>query len=205
MIYPFIPTPKPFYEKKENPFTFDSLVEELRGVISNFPDKRTGTNLHHSMSDIALSAFSLFFTQNPSFLQFQRDMEKTKGKSNAQSLFQIGSIPSDNHIRNIMDAVKPELIYPVFNQIFDTMNKRGDYDSYRCIKGDLLIALDGTDYHSSKHIHCENCNTTNHRNGTITYFHKAILPVLVAPRNDTVISLEPEFITPQDGLSQAGL
>jgi hypothetical protein len=95
MSYPFIPTPKPFYEKKENPFTFDSLVEELRHVICNFPDKRTGKNIHYNMRDIALSAFSLFFTQNPSFLQFQRDMEKTKGKSNAQSLFQIDEILID--------------------------------------------------------------------------------------------------------------
>lgn len=199
MSYPFIPTKKPFYEKKENPFTFDSLVEDLRHVIGDFPDKRTGKNVHYSMCDMALSAFSLFFTQNPSFLQFQRDMEKNKGKSNAQSLFQIDKIPSDNHIRDIMDVVKPELIYPVFNHVFDTMNKHGYLDNYRCVEGDLLIALDGTDYHNSKHIHCENCNITNHRNGTTTYSHKAILPVLVAPGNNTVLSLEPEFITPQDG------
>lgn len=199
MSYPFIPTPKPCYEKQENPLTFDSLVEELRRVIKHFPDKRTGKNLHHHLPDIALSAFSLFFTQNPSFFQFQRDMEKTTGKSNAQSLFQIDKVPSNNHIRDIMDVVKPELVYPVFNHVFNTMNKHGHFDNYRCVKGDLLIALDGTDYHNSKHIHCESCNITNHRNGTKTYSHKAILPVLVAPGNDTVISLEPEFIIPQDG------
>ncbi|OAD19322.1 hypothetical protein THIOM_005051 [Candidatus Thiomargarita nelsonii] len=183
----------------ENPFTFDSLVEQLRRVICDFPDKRTGKKVHYNMCDIALSAFSLFFTQNPSFLQFQRDMEKTKGKSNAQSLFQIDKVPSDNHIRDIMDVVKPELVYPVFNQVFNSMNKHGHFDNYRCVKGDFLIALDGTDYHNSKHIHCENGNITNHRNGTKTYSHKAILPVLVAPGKDTVISLEPEFIIPQDG------
>jgi len=50
-----------------------------------------------------------------------------------------------------------------------------------------------------QHIHCENCNITNHRNGTKTYSHKAILPVLVAPGNDTVSSKEPEFIILTDG------
>ena len=95
MSYPFFPTPKPFYEKKENTFTFDSLVQELRGVISNLPDKRTFTHSYYSMQNIALSAFSLFFTQNPSFLQFQRDMKKARGKSNAQSLFQIDKILID--------------------------------------------------------------------------------------------------------------
>lgn len=196
MSYPFAPAKKPFYEKKDNPFTFDTLVNELRRVTNDFPDKRVGQNLQYSMCDIVLAAFSLFFTQNASFLQFQRDMEKTNGKNNAQSLFQILKIPSDNHIRDILDAVPPEQLYPVFNYIFDTMNEYGYIDNYRGINGNILIALDGTDYHSSKHIHCENCNVANHRNGTITYSHKAILPGLVGPENNTVISLEPEFITP---------
>ena len=33
----------------------------------------------------------------------------------------------------------------------------------------------------------------------MTYFHRAILPVIVAPGQTQVISLAPEFITPQDG------
>ncbi len=36
-------------------------------------------------------------------------------------------------------------------------------------------------------------------NGSITYFHAAVTPVLVAPGRPQIISLEPEFITPQDG------
>ena len=62
MSYPFIPTPKPFLVKKDNPFTFDSLVAKLRKSISKFPDKRTGTNARYSIEEFALSAFSLFFT-----------------------------------------------------------------------------------------------------------------------------------------------
>jgi hypothetical protein len=199
MSYPFIPTPKPFLVKKDNPFTFDILVGELRKVVSHFPDKRTGKNTRYSMENIVLSAFSLFFTQNPSFLQFQRDMKKAKGWSNAQTLFGVGTIPSDNHIRDILDEASPEHVYPVFTYIFDTLNKHEYLDCYRRINGDLLIAFDGTEYHNSQHIYCENCNITRHRNGTITYSHKAIRTKVVAPKNNTVISLEPEFIIPQDG------
>ena len=113
MSYPFIPTPKPFFEKVTSPFTFDSLISQLSQVICNFPDKRTGTNIHYNMFDIALEAYLLFFTQNPSFLPFQRHMERKNGKSNAQSLFQIDTIPSDNHMRDMIDEVPPELLYPV--------------------------------------------------------------------------------------------
>ncbi|MDL1964054.1 MAG: hypothetical protein LWW98_06910 [Deltaproteobacteria bacterium] len=33
----------------------------------------------------------------------------------------------------------------------------------------------------------------------MTYSHTVITPVIVAPGNDKVIALQPEFITPQDG------
>jgi len=36
-------------------------------------------------------------------------------------------------------------------------------------------------------------------NGKTNYFHSALTPVIVQPGNETVISLEPEFIIPQDG------
>jgi len=58
-------------------------------------------------------------------------MKKIKGKSNAQSLFQIDKGTEDNHIMDLMDVVKPELVYPVFNHVFDTMNKHGNEDNYR--------------------------------------------------------------------------
>lgn len=41
-----------------------------------------------------------------------------------------------------------------------------------------------------------------HKNGTTTFFHTAITPVIVAPGNNQMISLPPKFITPQDGNSK---
>ncbi len=38
-----------------------------------------------------------------------------------------------------------------------------------------------------------------HLNGSTTYYHAAVTPVLVAPGRPQLISLEPEFITTQDG------
>ncbi len=63
----------------------------------------------------------------------------------------------------------------------------------------ILIALDGTEYFSSKKINCPRCNCRNHRNGTTTYFHGCVIPAIVSPNMKQVISLEPEFIKKQDG------
>jgi hypothetical protein len=126
-------------------------------------------------------------------------MQKNKGNSNAQSLFGMTKIPSDNHIRDLMDPVAASHIFPVFTYIVDGLAHSGYLNKFRSYNDNLLCALDGTQYFSSKKIHCQNCSTKEHKDGSITYSHSAITPVFVNPGNKKVISLPPEFITPQDG------
>jgi hypothetical protein len=106
-------------------------------------------------------------------------------------------IPSDNHIRNLLDPVPPSTVFPVFSSAVDALHGLGHLEPYRSINGNLLVALDGTQYFSSSKIHCENRSTTEHKNGTTTYSHTVVTPVIVAPDNPRVIPLEPAFITPQ--------
>jgi len=54
--------------------SFDMMVQQLRNAVCHFPDKRRGQNTQNSIEDIALSGFSVFFTQSPSFLAFQNIM-----------------------------------------------------------------------------------------------------------------------------------
>ncbi|MBT3300971.1 MAG: ISNCY family transposase [Bacteroidetes bacterium] len=175
------------------------MVKFFRDTVCSFPDNRTGSNKIYSIEDATLGAFSVFFTQSPSFLSFQTAMQQKKGKNNAQSLFGILNIPCHNQINNLLDTVAPTYVYPVFSYIFNGLKDTGHIDAFKSYNGNLLIALDGTLYFSSKSIHCENCNQKHHKNGTTTYSHTVITPVVVAPDNNKVISLQPEFITPQDG------
>jgi len=186
-------------KKKFQELSFDSMVSSLRSTMAGFPDKRTGSNCHYSIETAALGAFSVFFTQSPSFLAFQTTMLKHTGISNAQTLFDMDEIPSDNHIRNLMDEVAPSNVYPVFHYIFNGIKDSGQLNSFRSYDNHLLCALDGTYFFSSDNIQCKNCSSKKHKDGTTTYFHSAITPVLVAPGQKKVISLPPEFITPQDG------
>jgi hypothetical protein len=151
------------------------------------------------MEDAALSAFSVFFTQTPSFLAYQRTMEGSKRKSNAQSLFGIHRIPSDNQIRKLLDSVKPEEVFPVFEEIFKVLEQQGQLESFRSFADTLLIALDGTEYFSSTQIHCPHCSTRTLKSEKIHYFHSVVTPVIVAPGQAHVIPLMPEFVLPQDG------
>ena len=105
------------------PSTFSRLVELFRSSVERFADERTGENVVYSMAEAALGAFSVFFTQSPSFLDFQRTMEVTKGCSNAQSLFGMTQIPSDNHIRNLLDPVPPSTVFPIFSYAVDALHE----------------------------------------------------------------------------------
>ena len=103
---------------RKNALTFSDVVKQLRTTLETFTDRRTGKNITYSLTDAGLSAFSVFFMQSPSFLEFQRTMQKTQGKNNAQTLFGVFEIPTDNHIRSLLDAVEPEAVYPLFDQQF---------------------------------------------------------------------------------------
>ena len=126
-------------------------------------------------------------------------MEGSKGKSNAQSLFGVHQIPSDNHIRDLLDPVKPEQVFAVFEEILQVLEQQGQLADFRSFADTLLIALDGTEYFGSSQVHCRQCSTRSLKSGETHYFHSVITPVIVCPGQAQVIPLVPEFIVPQDG------
>ena len=179
--------------------SFKDLVGTLRQTLAGLPDRRTGLNLSYPMEDFGLSAFAAFFTQSPSFLAHQKAMQTARGHNNAQSFFGIAEIPSDNQVRVMLDPVPPQTLYPVYDQIYDTLHAHRILQLFRGVHDSTLIALDGTWYHASQKIHCSCCSSLEHANGQTTYYHSALTPVLVAPGRAEVIALRPQFITPQDG------
>ncbi|MCX6997974.1 MAG: ISNCY family transposase [Kiritimatiellaeota bacterium] len=175
------------------------MVACTRRRMAALHDRRTGRNTQYPMADIGLSAFSVFYTQSPSFLAFQTTMQQNKGLSNAQTLFGIEKIPTDNHIRHTLDEVPPEELYPLYDEVYEALREQGIVVTFRGVGNTTPIALDGTWYFDSAETHCENCSRIEHKTGLITYYHSAITPVIVAPGQRHAIALRPEFITPQDG------
>jgi hypothetical protein len=149
------------------------------------------------MYDVASSAFSVFFLQSPSFLAYQRDMQRREGRNNAHSLFGVERIPSDPQIRTLLDAVTPDHVCEPFWAILALLRQAECLSAYEH-DGSLLLSMDGTGYFGSHEIHCPNCTVTV-RDDVTFYSHTAVLPALVRPGKAEVIALEPEFITPQDG------
>jgi len=175
------------------------MLKSLEETFEKFPEHRRGKNRQYELADAGLGAFSVFFTQSPSFLAYQRDLKLRKGRSNAEKLFDLRDIPSDNQIRSLLDPISPRHLEGYYRQIFRELERSEVLIGFQSFANKLLVAMDGTEYFSSKKIHCEQCSQRALKNGETNYFHSVLTPVIVQAGNEHVIGLEPEFITPQDG------
>jgi hypothetical protein len=178
---------------------FKKIVDELSGCFEKLPDYREGVNTRYEIKDAAVSAFSVFFTQSPSFLASQRLLQKSKGKNNLQKLFGVENIPTDTQTRNLLDRLAPSLLSELFPFGINLLKEKGILKKFESYAGQILISTDGTETVSSQKLHCQNCSHRELKNGETHYFHLAILPVIVKASNPRVLPLSPEFITPQDG------
>jgi hypothetical protein len=154
------------------------------------------------MADIGLSAFSLFFTQSESFLSYQRSLEEGPKTSNCHTLFGMAKIPTDNHIRSMLDPVHPSHLQSSFDQTIAELLGKGGMKSFQRLDGRALIALDGTEFFCSQKLGCPNCQTRQRANGKIESYHSMLAATLVAPGHNMALPLMPELIVKPDGTAK---
>jgi hypothetical protein len=177
----------------------EELLSGLRRACASFPDVRQWRPDNLSMADAGLAAFSLFFMQSESFLSHQRRMEHGRNGSNCKTLFGIKTIPSDNHIRDLLDPAPPELLGSCFDHALEQIRQHGSMHAFERLVGRVLIALDGSEYFSSEKRGCPRCLTRKRSNGKTENYHTLLAATVVAPGHNRVLPLMPEFIPPQDG------
>src|SRR5215213_9630232 len=179
----------------------ETLLQGVRSACAAFPDKRHG-DVTYSMADIGLSAFSLFFMQSESFLAHQRALEEGRKMSNCQSLFGMTAVPTDNHIRAMLDPVHPSQLQPAFDQTLEMLRQHDGLRGFQRLGGRVLIALDGTECFCSQKLGCPQCLTRRRVNGKIENDHALLAGTVVAPGHAMALPMMPEFIAPQDGVAK---
>ncbi|PPQ33840.1 hypothetical protein CCS01_13315 [Rhodopila globiformis] len=179
----------------------EDCLADLNMVCAGLPDRRKGPLPvgAYTMAAIGLSAFSLFFMGSPSFLAHQRALAEGQGRSNCQTLFGIAAIPSDNYIRQMLDGAPTAAFDGLF---LKTLETPGLLAPFQRLGGRTPIALDGTEHHCSRKIHCPRCLTRKRANGGTEYFHAFLGASIVAQGHQHVLPLPPEFIVPQDGAAK---
>jgi len=135
---------------KVNDLSFDGIMECLNEVIAKIDDPRSASNAtKYSLREAILGGFAAFFMQNESFLEYQRQLNSRCGRDNAQSLFGLNKISTVEQIRNIVDGVAASNLFPLFWLIYQALKSMGFLKSYEILGENLLVAMDGTNYHSS--------------------------------------------------------
>jgi hypothetical protein len=177
----------------------EELLSDLRDVCAGLADKRQGQKCRYTMADIGLAAFSVFFMQSPSFLAHQRVLAAGHGRSNCQTLLGMSAIPSDNHIRQMLDGNRPDVFDGLFVKAVAMAAAAGGLSAFQCLDGRVLIALDGSEHFCSRKIACAQCSRRRRSDGGVDYFHSFLGASLVAPGRAQVLPLPAEFIVPQDG------
>jgi hypothetical protein len=180
------------------PLSFTALTDALACVLDAQYDPRQPGKSRYALSDAGLAAFSVFFTQSPSFLAHQRDMEKRKGTSNAHTLFSMRQIPTDTHTRTLLDPLDPAAFFVLFRHAYGGLAEAGVLERFK-VGGKLLVALDGTQYFTSEALCCPNCTRHKSSKGQVRYSHSLVMAAIVSPEQREVIALEPAFVVPQDG------
>ncbi len=179
--------------------SFDSLRESFSEHLLNIPDHRQSASCTHSLHDAVMSGFACMFFQDPSLSQFQRRLNETENKDNLRTLFNVQTIPKDTQLRDIIDNVDSEFLRPVYNDYFEKL-RRGKYlEPYQILPGQYLCAIDGVYHHSSDNIHCDQCLTKKHKNGTVTYHHGVLQGAFMHPEKRQIIPVMPEPIANADG------
>ena len=125
----------------------NTLLGYLQASIPKLEDHRKSSpNTKYSIFDAVLGAVGIFFRQCELFLEYQRQLNSRKGRDNTQTLFGVVKIPTDAQIRNILDLIKPSVIFEVFIKVDQLLKSNGILSQFEVLGGQLLIPLDGTEY-----------------------------------------------------------
>jgi hypothetical protein len=172
----------------------DALFHLVHSGFASLPDYRMG-DVDSALTDALMSAFAMFSLKAPSLLAF----DKERAEGNLHTIYGIARVPCDTHMREILDPISPQVLRPVFKSIFRQLQRGKALEAMTFLDGHSLLALDGTEYFSSKTIHCASCFHRVHRNGALTYAHQMLGAAIIHPDQRAVIPLMPEPIVNRDG------
>jgi len=162
-------------------------------------DPRVSAKCDYSQHDVLMSAFACMYFQDPSLNEFQRQMEQEQHANNLRTLFGVSHIPRNTQLRDILDTIPPETLAPIFKEFFNRLRRHKHLEDYAIFPNLLLLAIDGSQYHNSKEIHCEQCLHKTHKNGDITYSHAVLQGAIMHPDKKQVLPVMPEAISNTDG------
>lgn len=162
--------------------------------------RNSAKKISFSVYEITASAFAMMYFQDPSLDHFQRRMKESINQSNLETMFGVENIPQQKRMRSFIDKVDPTIFRPAFGDVIRRIDQAKQLENFK-FNGRYLCPLDGSQYFhtGSETVSCRHCLTKHHRNGSVSYSHSAVVPMIVHPHLKQVLPLISEEIRNEDG------
>lgn len=181
---------------------FRAVLKCLADAVKTLPDGRRKDRVRHGLVDCCLSAFAMFYLQDPSLLEFQRRVQEQVQRNNLRGVFGIETIPSDTQLREVLDWQEGNAVSGVFREVLRRLQRSKQLERYRYLPQGLLITMDGSEYFNSEKVNCRRCLKRTKSDGKLEYYHQIVQPALINPELRQVLPLAPQFIRKQDGATK---
>jgi len=185
--------------KAKKHLSFTALRKMISAQVRTWPDSRRQNSTDHSLHDAVMSGLACMYFQEPSMLQFQKEMEELFHQNNLRTLFGVHTIPSSNAMKDILDNQDSQHFRPIFKNIIQRLQRGNQLKQFNLFPGWTVCSIDGTQYHVSTSIHCDHCLTKKHDDNPTTYYHTALQAALMHPDIKQVIPIMAEPIQNGDG------
>ena len=173
----------------------DAMLSAISQGFISLPDPRRG-RVEIPLHDTLMSGLAMFLLKDPSLLAFD---ERRSNDGNLARIFGIGKVPSDTQMREILDRVDPQLLRPLFNDVFRQLQRGKALEPMAYFDNCYLLSIDGTGSFSSEKLSSSSCMVKKSRSGKVTYYQQVLGAAIVHPDFKEVIPLAPEMIRHQDG------
>ena len=187
--------------KTKKYLSFTSLRQMVSDQILTWPDSRRQNSTDHSLHDTVMSALACMYFQDPSLLQFQKEMEQMYHQNNLRTLFGVQTIPSSNTMKDILDNQESRRFHPTFKNIVQRLRRGKQLSQFNLLDNLTVCSIDATQYHSSESVRCQQCLTKHKENQDkpTVYQHSALQAALMHPDMKQVIPIMAEPIKNGDG------
>lgn len=176
------------------------LYQSVRDQFKNIPDFRHPLRIEIPIEDFFMSGLSVFALKFPSLLQFDEEMRNKNRATNLPNLFYISRVPSDTHMRSVIDKHPNEIFRPIFGSVFERARRANVLKQFAVWDNTYCVAVDGTGHFFSNSVHCDNCLVKTHKGkDEPSYYHQMLAAALVHPDQSCVIPVCPMAIQKQDG------
>lgn len=179
--------------------SFSSLRKRVSEVFSQIPDNRQASKIEVSLHDALMSGFACMHFQDPSLLQFQTRMQEEQHQNNLRLVFGVETIPKETQMREIIDGVNSEYFRPVFKALYSRLQRGKHLERYQILPDVYYFPMDGSQFYSSKEIHCKQCLVKHPKKESPVYSHQVFQGGIAHPDCSEVIPFMPEQIVNSDG------